>query len=405
MSTTPQLPLTPLAYHVEMIRHLQTQEADLWKWFCEDRLRAQQNEAVRLDLLKSTFRIERDASPALYAAADEVAAKLHLAVPITFYQSQDVGVLNAALAYIPGEGHVVLAGAVATALTPTELRWVLGHELVHFAMLDQWREFLVAGQLLAAMTNDAAAAPSHLATARLWQLYTEVYCDRGGCFVTGDLHAAVAALVRVQTGSSDISAESFLRQADEIFSKGPAQTEGVTHPEAFIRARAMKLWSEQPQSASIEIAKLIEGPPSLESLDMLAQTRAGVLTRRLIEAFLRPAWLRTEPLMAHAKLFFDDFNGAAASPDGQLALDLKDVDAKLRDYYCYVLLDFAVADRDLEEAPLAAALLLADELGLGDRFRQLAAKELNLRKKQMEALDAEASKIVERAAQDEGAES
>ena len=93
------------------------------------------------------------------------------------------------------------------------------------------------------------------------------------------------------------------------------------------------------------------------------------LTRRLIEAFLRPNWLRTDPMLAHARLFSDDFAVEPAA-DGALAADLRAGDAKMHDYYCYVLLDFAVADRDLEEAPLAAALILGDDLGLGDRFRQ-----------------------------------
>ena len=85
-----------------------------------------------------------------------------------------------------------------------------------------------------------------------------------------------------------------------------------------------------------------------------------------------------------------------------MAADLRCDDAKTRDYFCYILLDFASADRDLEEAPLAAALLLSDELGLGERFRQLAAKELNLRKKQIQTLETDAGRIVAQAAEGEG---
>jgi hypothetical protein len=116
----------------------------------------------------------------------------------------------------------------------------------------------------------------------------------------------------------------------------------------------------------------------------------------LVALFLRPAWLQTEPELAHARLFFEDF---APRKDGDetLAADMAGATEKLRDYYCYVLLDFAAADRELEEAPLAAALLLADELELGERFRVLALKELNLRKKQLESLSAEAAMIVAKA--------
>jgi predicted DNA-binding WGR domain protein len=143
MGSVPQLPLAPLSYHVGVAEYLQRHEADLWKWFSADRFRAEQSESVRLDLLKSTYRLERDSSPALYAAADEVAAKLDLAAPLTFYQSQSAGGLNASLAYVPGEAHIVLQGRVTDWLTPAELRSVLGHELAHFLLLERWQEYLV----------------------------------------------------------------------------------------------------------------------------------------------------------------------------------------------------------------------------------------------------------------------
>ena len=81
-----------------------------WAWFSGDRQRDVQNDAVRLDLLKATYRIERDSNSSLYAAADEVAAALGLNFPITFYQAQNAAGLNASLPYMPGEVHIVLAG-------------------------------------------------------------------------------------------------------------------------------------------------------------------------------------------------------------------------------------------------------------------------------------------------------
>ena len=59
----------------------------------------------------------------------------------------------------------------------------------------------------------------------------------------------------------------------------------------------------------------------------------------------------------------------------------------MQDYYGYILLDFVTADRDLEELPLAAALVLAEKLGLKDRFTEIAKRELRLRKKQLETID------------------
>jgi len=394
-----ELPLEPLPYHKALVNHLASRESELWTWFAADRLREQHNEAVRLELLKATYRIERDANPSLYTALDEVAKTLGLEVPTTFYQSPGTpgsSGLNASLAYMPGESHIVFTGPLLNTLTPTELRCVLGHELMHFALLDRWRDYLVATQLLAAMSNDQQAQPAHLASARLLQLYTEVYCDRGAYKATGDLAAAITALVKIETGTTDVTANSYLRQTNEIFAKGHPRTEGITHPETFIRARALQLWTENPQSAAREITQVIEGPTTLEDLDLLGQQRVSAITRRLIAHFLHPAWLQTEPQLAHARLFFDDFK-PATHPDESLSRDIANLTAKLHDYYCYILLDFATADRELEEAPLAAALLLADELDLGERFRQLAMKELNLRKKQLDTLSSDARSIVAKA--------
>jgi Zn-dependent protease with chaperone function len=396
MTSAPTLPLEPLAYHLDVVRHLKAHEAELWEWFSTDKLRAEQRDAVRLELLRSTYRLDPGMHAPLHAAASEVAARLGLATPITLYQAQGSGGLNASLAYVPGEVHLVLHGELADRLTPAELRAVLGHELLHFVLLDRWPDYLVASQILQAMASDDAAEPAHATTARRFGLYTEVYCDRGAHLACGDLAAAVSALVKIETGIAEVSAESYLRQADEVFGKGDPRADGVTHPEAFIRARAMRLWAESPERATSELRRVIEGRTSLAELDLPAQLAVSALTRRLVGAFLRPEWLRTEPLLAHARLFFDDFEPAAAA-DAGLAAELREGDEGLLEYWGYVLLDFAAADRDLEDAPLAAALLLADELGLGERFRKLAGKELGLRKKQLEALEAGAAGIVAKA--------
>jgi hypothetical protein len=69
----------------------------------------------------------------------------------------------------------------------------------------------------------------------------------------------------------------------------------------------------------------------------------------------------------------------------------------MQDYYGYVLLDFVTADRDLEELPLAAALVLAEKLGLKDRFTEIAKRELRLRKKQLETIDQDKEKLLAKA--------
>ncbi len=387
MTALASLPMEPFPYHLELVRHLREREVELWAWCAAERTRAERDEAVRLELLRSTYRLEAAAHPALHAAAAEAGARLGLDEPVTLYQAQGGLDLNASLAYVPGEIHLVLHGPVGERLSPLELRAVLGHELTHFLLVDRWREFLVASQILGALKRRQVPDPAHLATARRFDLYTEVTCDRGACLASGDLAAAVTALVKIETGAAEASAESYLRQANEVFDRGKGGTraDGVTHPETFVRAWAMRLWAEEPDRARAELARVLEGPDALAELDLLGRERVASLTRRLAAALLRPRALRTGPLLAHARLFFEDFAPSDLA-DPALAEDLRSDDSTLLDYWCFVLLDFAVADRELGAPALAAAATLASELGLGDRFHALAGKELGKRRKELDRL-------------------
>jgi hypothetical protein len=202
----------------------------------------------------------------------------------------------------------------------------------------------------------------------------------------------------VQTGVQDINPDSYLRQADEIFARGPAKTEGITHPEAFIRARAIKLWADNDPNATTAIVEMIESGTELQQLDLLAQATFAEWTRRVIDALVSHKWFQTDPILAHAKLYFADYSPPTdAVSDAQLTSDVKLETKSARDYFCYVLLDFVSADRDLDEPSLAAALQVAELLDIKDRFIELARKELRLRKNQLEKVDDKKAAILQEA--------
>ena len=390
----------PVPYQWSLCEYLRTEETDLWQWFSSNRVRGEHAENARLDLLKSTYRIERETQSTLYSRAQDLAARLGLDVPVTIYQAHSAGELNAALAYVPGEVHLILQGAVLTTLATIELDAMLAHELSHFLLFHKWDgDFFVTSEVVRALANDRAADPCHLQTARLLRLYEEIFADRGSLLATRNLSASVTALVKLHTGLAEVSAESYFRQADEIFSKSRESTRQMTHPEPFIRARALQLWDAQREAAEQEIARMIEGPPALDSLDLLGRKQVALATRRLIGRYLAPRWLQTELLIAHAKQFFDDFTVADGDMPGpidgsQWDGDLDTADPALRDYFCYVLLDFAAADRSLDELPLSAALVTARQVGLGSRFSEIAAKELGFPKKRFAKIEANAEQRV-----------
>jgi hypothetical protein len=126
----------------------------------------------------------------------------------------------------------------------------------------------------------------------------------------------------------------------------------------------------------------------LEQLDLLQRREVCRLTRWLIDTLLQESWLRTESTLAHARLYFDDYEWTGTSEgDTTHEQAFRNGDTQLQDYFCYVLLDFATADSDLESYPLAAALCLAERIGLHARFATLAQRELRLRKNQLAAID------------------
>lgn len=388
----------PTPYHRRVVAHLQATEAGLWKWFASTQMQFDTADAVRLDLLKSTFRLEPQTQSKLYDLANDARSRLSLSCPVTLYHSQTAAALNAALAYCPGEAHVILSGPLSSVLAEGELRAVFAHELAHFLLYEEaGGNYLIAADLLRSLAADAAAGPAASESFRLYSLWTEIYADRWALHVADDLNATVAALIKIQTGVSDVSAEGYLRQADEIFAKENPKADGASHPEFYIRVRALRLWAEQGESSQSEIERMIEGSWTLNRLGLLGQVRAADLTRQFLESLLYPPWFQSDAVLAHARQFFSDFVIPREAPSvDAIASELRRADDSVRNYLCYVMLDFATVDRDLSEVALAASILLARRLGIADRFGELVLKELTLGKKAFAKLDKDAEAIVSR---------
>ncbi len=389
--------LIPLPYQREVVAYLKSTEPELWQWGSSAKVRGEFAGEMRTGLLKANYRLDADAHPDLAERCVVVAERLGVTAPVTLYQASGGFGLNAMLCHLPGEAHIVFTGPILATLKGAELDAVLAHELAHFRLWEmEGGDFLVADRLLMAAANDPRAAASHAQTARRFRLYTEVFADRGSFVGCGQLEATVAALVKTETGLPEVSAASYLRQADEIFSREDATTKGLEHPETFIRARALRLWAENDANLDAWLTATIEGPLGLDDLDLAGQQRMAKLTRRFLGEVLRPKWFQSPPVLAHARAFFPDF-AAASTPDESLATELRTVDAAMRDYLCYLLLDFAVIDRDLEDVPLAAALDWSERLEIAEQFEKVALKELGIGKRQFNKLKKGATAMLAKA--------
>jgi hypothetical protein len=380
-----------------MVAYLKKTEPELWQWASSAEARQEYGEEMRTAMLKANYRLDAEGHPELTERCAAVAAKLGVTASVTLYQAAGGFGLNAVLCYFPGEAHIVFVGPILSTLKGAELDAVIAHELSHYRLWEMENgDFLVADRLLLAAANDPRAAVSHAQSARRFRLYTEIFADRGAYAGSGELDAAVAALVKTETGLPEVSAGSYLRQADEIFARESATTQGLDHPEAYIRARALRLWVENDPALDEWLQAAIEGPLLLDEMDLAGQQRMVRLTRRFLGELLRPSWFRSAPALAHACAFFPDFV-PASTPDETLVADLASADPATREYLCYLLLDFVAIDRDLEDVPLAAALGWSERLEISEQFEKLVHKELGIGKRLINKVKKEAAGMLAKA--------
>jgi hypothetical protein len=385
-------------YLLRLRDYLQREERGRWQWFSSDTWAEDYAETVRLELLQSTYRMDDADHGDLHAAARRALAALELDVPVTFYQAQaqDSGGMNAGLCFLPGEAHIVLRGPVLERLREPELAALIGHELAHYRLWTiEDGSLRIANDVIESIAAHAAAQPSHVATANRARRYAEIYADRGSHVVCRDPRPIVACLVKVHTGLAEVNPESYIRQADEIFARKALSSEGISHPEIFIRARAVWLWDQQTHEAEEAVAAMVQGPTSLDALDLLDQVEVTRHTRSLLARVLAPAWFRSDAVLAHARAFFPGEDPtaleAAPLPPGKLH-------ASIADYLGYVLLDFAVVDEALGEVALAHAWTQADTLGFADAFEKVAREELKMTKRAFEDFRKQVPSLLARAA-------
>ncbi|WP_011297934.1 M48 family metalloprotease [Cupriavidus necator] len=365
--------LMPLAYHATVVDYLRQHEPDVWRWASARTTGADHREALRAMLLRDTYRIESDAHADVHAVLAQAMARLGIDAPATLYQSpgQD---MNASLFYVPGEVHIVLQGPLLERLAPPELLAVFGHELAHYLLWSRDDgQFLMADRIL----NDALAAPaasaSHRETWRRYALHTELFADRGGAVAAGAVAPAVSTLVKVQTGMGSVDAAAYLRQAAEIESGEAGASAAHSHPETFIRARALALWWEGEGNLDAWIESRLHGPLSLEKLDLPGQVRLQALTRGFLAHFLAGTTLGSDAVLAQLRMLFPDWRDdePAIGPEG-LGPDV--ADDSVRGYLNALMMDLSLADPDQQDAALLRAGHVAQALG------SLEALQGNLRR-------------------------
>ncbi|MES2923828.1 MAG: hypothetical protein V4819_19900 [Verrucomicrobiota bacterium] len=117
------------------------------------------------------------------------------------------------------------------------------------------------------------------------------------------------------------------------------------------------------------------------------------LTRSFLAHFLRPTWLRTDAVMAHARLFLLD------NPESDLTDELPGIlpaslDRSRKEFLCIVMLDFCDADPSLDDLVIAAGIQQARELGSLQFFEYLVDRWMELHPGHMKLLKSNAARML-----------
>lgn len=378
------LTLIPLPQHRALADWLRQEEQEVWRWFEGKEKTATDAEQVRLSLLRDTYRMEAEGHPEVFREIEAACTALGLTAAVYAYQAQQHTEPNAAVCHLPGEAHVIFSGPILSLLSPEELRGVIGHELAHHHLWQmEGGAFFLTDRILNSAASHPAAEPAHAQSARVWRLATELFADRGAYLATGSLEATVAGLVKATTGLAQVSAKSYLAQAAEIFSKSKPKIDQLTHPETFIRARALQLWVEEDESLDETIARMLDLDEGLDELSLVQQSEMVALTRRFLAHLLEPVWFQTEAVLAHARLFFREFK---AAPDAAIITELAERPASHREYFAQLMLDFCAVDPDLHDQPVSRCLEFARDLECLGAFEKLLTKELKLKAKELKKI-------------------
>lgn len=392
--------LGPTTFHRRVVETLTEQEPGLFRWYSSAEFETDRADLLKLEILRSSYRLSPQSHERPYRLAREAAERLGMEWPITLYQLHHAAGTNAGLCFLPGEVHIVLSGPLLASLDDRELVALFGHELAHHQLLTlEGGDLRTAADVIEASASHASAPPAFFQTAFRNRLWTEIFADRGSAIAAGALEPAVSCLVKIGTGLADVSVPDYLVQAREIVAKlGKARDrDSDTHPENAVRVIALELWHRKGDEAAAEIARLVEGPATLETLDIVQQRDVAKATRAVVDRVLAPAWMRTDATLAHARVFFPDYEW---SPPAEVALDVWD----LAEYFAYVLLDFAVTDPALEAVALAQVLSVAAEMGVRDETVALARKELRMTAAAVAQVEQRAPALFERAARQQIAE-
>lgn len=373
--------LEPFAYHLAVADRLEQTEPDLWRWFLSEHNASRYLELTNADLQQRTSRLQRrGASEARYALAETAAQRLGVFAPVALYRLTDeMAPCCAFLTFKPDEIAIVFAGGLLERATDeAEALATLGRGVARFHLYGAREGRIhVAEQLLLWLSRQDGCPPEIVETSRRFALLLEAWCDLGGYSASGDRVAAVRACLSSVPGTSAEDANTCLDVADAETGESGSERPH-TSSEPLARGVALARAIKSDGSVSTEIAeRLVHGPLDLGTLDLLGQDTLRDLTRAIAGRFMSAPGGRTPRVLAHVQDLLGETHGAATDA---VTLPAQPLGPSVIDYLAFLLLDLATVEGVRLRDMIAIAAGVADDIGIGVRFRELARQELRGRR-------------------------
>jgi hypothetical protein len=140
------------------------------------------------------------------------------------------------------------------------------------------------------------------------------------------------------------------------------------------------------------LEKRLNGPISIEGLDLLRQQELSRLTRSFLARLINDMGLQSEEVLTQARRFFPNFRD-----EGEEILDLQtitgdQIDDTTRGYFISLMFDCAMADADARDEIMLASAKIANSIGASSLFVAALKRDLKWTKAATDKLLAKTAK-------------
>ncbi|MCP4653977.1 MAG: M48 family metallopeptidase [bacterium] len=199
--------------------------------------------AVRGHFLSDSVRVDPGLLPGLAQALQNVAERAWVTDPFEAFVFS-AAEINAAVVPAQDRNLVILSSAAIERLEPSELDFVIGHELGH-ALYGH-----MSLPVAAVLESSESVGPRQAMQLMAWKRHAEISADRAGLMCCGSLEVAATALFKTLSGLSfaglrcdpDQFAAQWNELAAEVRRGGSHDYWSATHPFPPLRMKALLMF-------------------------------------------------------------------------------------------------------------------------------------------------------------------